>query len=256
MNRLPIRLLGIAAISLWLMGPSLAAAQNKNKQAHNASAQEYNILNSTKEVRGKVAQVGSAGNSLTITVDTSHTEGKPGSTNPTIKPNGNGAQAEARDMARIQQDMVRLQQELAKLQQAEAQLAQAKNQKDAASKRAKVQQEINRVKQDYVKLERDIAQLKAQEIHDQRAFQQALAKYAKSNNHVVKEHLNFDLAIDDKAIVRKGSGAGTTADLAVGQEVHIYLTPDKSVAKGDGPRPTINKIIILNDGGNASLKNK
>src|SRR5262249_20554151 len=123
------------------------------------------------------------------------------------KPNVGGARAEARDIVRVQQDMNKLQQELAKLQQAEAQLANAKNPKDAAAKRTKLQQEINKVKQDYVKLEKDYAQLLAQDarnaIHDQRAFQQALAKYAKSQkNYIINEKITFELPIDDKAVVR------------------------------------------------------
>ena len=273
MKRVFTGLVGVAAFSMWLVETSVVAAQNK--KAHNASAQEYNILNSVKDVRGTVAQISATSNTLTITVDTSHTEAAKGG-NPAIRPNIGGAQAEARDMARVRQDMARLQQEVAKLQKEELQLAQAKNVKDAASKRAKVQQEINRVQQDYVRLQKDLARLQAQEIRndiqDQRAFQAALAK----NTKVVKESLNFELAIEDKAVIRKmfvpanltdkekqelkGKNTSlpgytaTIADIAVGQEVHIYLTPDKSSAKDkpDGSRPTINKIIILTEGGNSA----
>jgi hypothetical protein len=275
MNWLWSGLAGAAAVSLCLTTAPDAVAQ-KNKiidKSHDAKAEEYNLLNTVKDVRGKVAAIStnSSGNTLTITVDTSHTETAPGSTNPTIKPNVGGARAEARDIVRVQLDMAKLQQELAKLQQAEAQLVNAKNQKDAAAKRIKLQQEINKVQQDYLKLEKDYARLVAQDarnaIHDQRAFQQALAKYAKSQkNYIINEKITFELPIDEKAVVRTmfkpaspsdqpeskgGSSVGypaTTADIAVGQDVHIYLTADKSGNdKPDGARPTVNKIIILGD---------
>ncbi len=277
MNRAFSGLAAVAALSMWLVGTSDVAAQKKNNnQANNASAQEYDLLNSVKDVRGKVANISTTSNTLTITVETSHTETvqgakTTGNPNPAIKQNIRGQQAEARDIARVQQDMAKLQQELARMQQAELQLAQSKNLKDAASKRAKLQQEMNKVQQDYAKLQRDLARLQAQDtrnaIQDQRYFQQALAKYAKSKNSTVKEQLNFDLVIEDKAIIRKmfvpanltdkekqelkgknTSLPGYTAtidEIAVGQEVHIYLTADKK--NKEGARPTINKIIILSD---------
>jgi hypothetical protein len=266
---------GVAALLLCLATAPAAVAQ-KNKiidKSHDATAQEYNLLNSVKDVRGTVAAIttNSSSNTLTIVVDTSHTETVPGTgTNPTIKPNVGGARAEARDIVRVQQDMVKLQQELAKLQQAEAQLANSKNPKDAAAKRSKLQQEINKVQQDYVKLEKDYARLVAQDaantIRDQRAFQQALAKYAKSQkNYIINEKITFELPIDDKAVVRttskpastgdqsetkeKGSSAvgypATVTDVSEGQNVHIYLTAGKSTKDKPDARPTINKIVIL-----------
>jgi len=257
---------GFAAVSLCLvMAPAAVAQKVVNQKAHEATAQEYILLNSVKDVRGTVDSVStnSSGTTLTITVDTSHTEVVQGSTpNTTIKPNVGGARAEARDVVRVQQDMAKLQQELVRLQQAELQLANSKNPKDAAAKRNKLQQEMNKVKQDYVKLEKDLAHLQQQEvknaIHDQRVFQQALAKYAKSQkNYIINATLTFELVIAEKAAVSTSGGSSgtsdkspTVADIVAGQNVHIYLTPDKSTKPGaDGPRPTVNKIVILADGG-------
>jgi hypothetical protein len=255
---------GPAAVALCLATAPGAVAQNPKviNKPHDATAQEYTLLNTVKDVRGKVSAVtaNSASNTLTITVDTSHTETVPGTTTtPTVKPNVGGARAEARDVVRVQQDMARLQQELNKLQQAELQLANAKNSKEAAAKRTKLQQEMNKVQQDYVKLEKDYARLQAQDMknamHDQRAFQQALAKYARSQkNYLINEKIDFELVIDDKVVVRKMSASGmadksaAVADIAAGQDVHLSLTAGKSTKDKPDARPTINKIVILTDG--------
>jgi hypothetical protein len=268
-------LAAVAALSMGLVATSDAFAQ-KNNKTQNASAEDYDVLNAVKDVRGKVANISTTSNTLTITVETNTSAPAQGAKtnvnpNPAVKQNIRGQQAEAREIARVQQDMARLQQEIAKMQQAELQLAQSKNVKDAASKRAKLQQEMKRVQQDYARLQKDLVRLQALDtrnaVVDQRNFQQALAKQAKLKNRTVKEQLNFDLVIEDKAVIRKmfapanltdkekqelkgknTSLPGYTAtidEIAVGQEVHIYLTADKQ--NKEGARPTINKVIILTE---------
>ncbi len=255
---------GCVAASLVLFASSDASAQKKDKKTdakkngEMASAQDYIGIQSVKEMVGKILSVDAGSKSLTLQVDFPHME-----PNPSYKPNTGGGGNNNYQM-------------LNNLYRDQQQLANAKT----PQQRAQLQ---NRIMMDYQKIQMQQMQQMA------KAAKDAANPTAQNGPYkIVHSFKNFELDVKDKVVVRKlilgteyddmGNlktytkaqlaemrGSDTTKpgyaakyeDLVAGQEVKVFLTAPKNLAKkgaknddegiGNIEKPTINTILMTSE---------
>jgi hypothetical protein len=252
---------GCVAASLFLFASGDALGQKKDKKANPkdgemANAQDYIGIQSVKELVGKIQSIDAGSKSLTLQVDFPHME-----PNPNYKPNAGGNNNQYQQLNNLYRD--------------QQQLANART----PQQRAQLQ---NRIMMDYQRIQ-------------QQQMQQMVkaAKGANPNNQngpykIVHSFKNFELDVKDKVVVRKlvlgteyddtgnlktytkaqlaemrgsdTSKPGYTAkydDLVAGQEVKVFLTAPKTLAKkgaknddegiGNIEKPTIHMILMTKE---------
>lgn len=284
MGSLP-KLLGIAAVmcGLLLGSSSVAMAQkkanNKKPDASPATDAQYKLLSQYKEMVGVIesATVNTDGSTIVLRVEYDHPNPN-GNAKPNTNTNKNANTAVNRTVANANRaqnaamnrgaqmsaaDARRIEQQLVKLQRDEAALRTAKNP-------AQLQQKLQQLARDQQTLQRDLyqyqmhqTQIQQQEMMAAMRLQNAQtnkavkqAGNAKSNaNGLVKDYIDFELPLTEKAAVRKMNVgieyddkgnvkesdpaakkdglpgfAAKIEDLLPGAKAKIYLSPAKAPA--------------------------